>query len=81
MSGMVLRMSLSIDCEQNTASTSLQLGYCRAEGEMREGNPLFSRSHPFWVTACYGVPWCDSVKIRERLGTRADLNGSIFRFT
>lgn len=81
MSGMVLRMSLSIDCEQNTASTSLQIGYCRFEGEMKEGNPLFSRSHPFWLTACYGVPWCDSLKIRQRLGKRANLNGSIFRFT
>lgn len=67
--GLVVRVTHSIDCEANQASTSLQIGFVRLTAETAPGQPLYSARHPFWRTACYGAPWCDSKFFREALGS------------
>lgn len=73
MTGIVLRMTLSLDRERQDCSTHFQIGYVRSEGELARGNPLFSDSHAFWSTACLGVPWADSSAVRARLGDGSTL--------
>lgn len=71
--GMVLRVTISLDQEGQNASTALQVGFVRTEGETQPGTPLFADSHPFWSCACLGVPWADARWIRDKLGDRASL--------
>lgn len=73
MKGMVLRMTHQIDAEAKVAQTSFQLGFARFQGETISGQPLYGEIHPFWATACLGLPWCDSVFLRDLLGDRASI--------
>lgn len=73
MVGMVLRVTMSLNAEGDTASTSYQIGFARTQAELKRGQPLFGDSHPFWSTATYGIPWADSVWTRQQLGTAASL--------
>lgn len=77
MTGMVLRMTISLDRERMNASTHFQIGFVRTEAEAVPSSTLYSQGHPYWSTACYGVPWADSLWLRDRLAGRADIN---FRF-
>lgn len=77
VTGVVTRVSLALDQEGQAATTGLQLGFVRTEGETARGHPLFAEGHPYWVCACYGVPWCDSVAMRAKLGARAWIDTSI----
>jgi hypothetical protein len=74
MTGIVLRMTVSIDRQRMTASTSLQLGFCRTEGEAVPTSVLFADGHPFWTCVSRGAPWSDSLFLRTRLGDNADIN-------
>jgi len=71
--GLVLRVTHSIDEEGESMSTSFQIGFPRLESETAPGQPLHANIHPYWRTACFGAPWCDSTWIRERLGAAASL--------
>ena len=68
MNGIVLRMTLNLDAEAQKASTALQIGFTRTEAEATIGSPLYATGHPFWATACCGLPWSDATWIRDLLG-------------
>lgn len=74
--GMVLRMTIAIDCEAESASTSLQVGFVRGERQTSADSKLYANSHPFWSTLCLGVPWCDSQSTRNRLGDGSSIAGA-----
>lgn len=78
VTGLVLRMTILIDSAAPSASTSFQIGFVRTEGETSPlaGNPLYAAKHPYWATACLGLPWCDSLSVRAKVGDRSDLEGA-----
>lgn len=73
MTGMVLRVTLSLNQEAQSAATTFQVGFVRTEGETLPASPMFAAAHPFWGTAVYGVPWADAQWIRDRLGAGRDI--------
>lgn len=74
MIGRVLRVTISIDYERETASTAFAVGFTRNDAEsINPSNALYSGGHPFWSAIQYGQPWCDSVWLREKMGDRANI--------
>jgi hypothetical protein len=72
--GLVQRVTFSIDRERQQTVTALQVGFVRLEPELKTGQPLYSDCHPFWDCSCYGLPWCDSLFMRTKLGDGRDIN-------
>jgi hypothetical protein len=79
MCGVVLRMTITVDAERNEASTAFQVGFVRTESEgvERPDNPLHSNSHPYWATACLGLPWCDTAAVRAKLGDGSTIDPTL----
>ena len=73
ITGMVTRVTMTVDVENRNAQTHYQLGFVRYEGESQAGGKLYADSHPFWSTVCYGIPWADAQWIRNKLGNGATL--------
>lgn len=72
--GRVIRVTISISEERERCETAFAVSFLRSEAESQDpANALFSDCHPYWSTANYGTPWCDSRYIREKLGTRASI--------
>lgn len=72
--GRVIRVTMSIDAERETAQTAFAVSHLRTEAEVDvPTNPLYSEGHPFWSTLSLGAPWCDSLYMRNKLGVRANI--------
>jgi len=71
--GMVLRVTISVDCESHDYRTHLSVGFARTEGQADRNSKLFADIHPFWSTACLGVPWADAQWIRDTLGNNSTI--------
>lgn len=78
MYGMVLRVTLSMDAEGMDAKTHLSVGFARTEGQASAASKLYADTHPFWSTACLGVPWADAMWIRQRLGDGSSIAPTLF---
>jgi hypothetical protein len=72
--GRVIRVTISISEERERCETAFAVSFLRSEAESQDpNNPLFSEGHPYWSCHSLGSPWCDSLYIRNKLGTRASI--------
>lgn len=76
--GTVIRVTLVMDRESDTAETHLQLGFVRTESQSAVGSKLYADHHPFWATSWYGAPWADSRALRLRLGDGSAIPPTVF---
>lgn len=77
--GRVIRVTMSINEEAETAQTAFAVSFTRSETEATDpNNSLFSDSHPFWSTLALGSPWSDSQYIRNKLANRSNITDDEF---
>lgn len=73
VTGVVTRVSVTMDCRSENYSTNFEIGFLRTQGESQANSPLTSEKHPYWSTLVYGVPLVDSYAMRFTLGNLARL--------